>query len=347
MALGDGAGLHSRSIRDLLRTAETIAIAIAAAIALGIWAASGWLASDWLTAKNLAVPVIAHAFALMGIVMALGVIEGLYDSCLMGLQRQVWQNVLTGITATVRGVGAVAILIWVSPSIEAFFIWQGATSTLSVAWLAAVVYRRLPNSPVAAQFSWPALMHVSRFATGIIVITFLTLLLTQLDKVLLSRLLTLEAFGYYALAGVIANALYMLVGPICTAFYPRFTELTERGDSIGLRATYHQAAQLTTVLMGSAAVVLIFFSSSVLLLWSGDCGPGTAPSLGCTEIRRARCGLCMGAPDCRPYSVRRRVNASSAAPRRQMALVFSGCRDAIGRSECCGVAMLLAGSGQR
>jgi len=113
-------------------------------------------------------------------------------------------------------------------------------------------------------------MHVSRFATGIIVITFLTLLLTQLDKVLLSRLLTLEAFGYYALAGVIANALYMLVGPICTAFYPRFTELTERGDSIGLRATYHQAAQLTTVLMGSAAVVLIFFSSSVLLLWSGD-----------------------------------------------------------------------------
>jgi hypothetical protein len=34
----------------------------------------------------------------------------------------------------------------------------------------------------------------------------LSLLLTQIDKILLSRLLTLEAFGYYALAGVVAFA---------------------------------------------------------------------------------------------------------------------------------------------
>ena len=38
-------------------------------------------------------------------------------------------------------------------------------------------------------------------------ITFLSLLLMQVDKILLSRLLTLESFGYYALAGVVANAL--------------------------------------------------------------------------------------------------------------------------------------------
>ena len=207
------AGAHNaQSIRDLLRSIEMIGIAMAGAVALGIWAASGWLASDWLTAKNLPVEVVAQAFAVMGVVTALQFIESIYGSSIVGLQRQVLQNVVTSIMATVRGLGAVGVLVWVSPTIKAFFIWQGLISLMTVTLFAGVVYCILPPAPRPARFSWSALIGIWRFAAGMMAITLLALLLTQVDKILLSRLLTLEAFAYYALAGVMANALYMLDG---------------------------------------------------------------------------------------------------------------------------------------
>ena len=100
-------------------------------------------------------------------------------------------------------------------------------------------------------------------------ITLLALLLTQVDKLLLSRL-SLEYFGYYALAGLVSGALYSLAYPIQGAFFPRFTELLAAGDDIALRRTYHQGAQLVTVLMGSAAVVLMAYADRVLQIWTAD-----------------------------------------------------------------------------
>jgi O-antigen/teichoic acid export membrane protein len=95
-------------------------------------------------------------------------------------------------------------------------------------------------------------------------------LLTQVDKILLSRLLSLEAFAYYALAAAVTGALYTLTVPVSTAFHPRFTELATQGDDDALRTAYHQSAQLVTVLMGAAAIVLIMLGDRVLLLWTSD-----------------------------------------------------------------------------
>ena len=100
-------------------------------------------------------------------------------------------------------------------------------------------------------------------------ITLLTLLLAQVDKVLHSRLLPLESFGYYTLAATIAGVLYMIV-PITQAIYPRMVELSLADDQSGLIAVYHQGAQLVTVLTGPAAVLLLFFAGGVVFMWSGD-----------------------------------------------------------------------------
>ena len=270
MARFTGGAHDAQGIRDLLRSIEVIGVAISVAVALGIWAASGWLASDWLNAKNLPVDVVAKAFAVMGVVTALQFIESIYASCIAGLQRQVLQNAMTSIMAMARGLGAVGILVWVSPTIEAFFIWQGIISLLNVALFASVVYSTLPRVTKPSRFSKSALTGIWRFAAGMVGINILVLLLTQTDKILLSRLLPLENFAHYSLAGVVAGSLYMLVGPIGAAYYPRFTELVTRNDELALRAVYHQGAQLVTVLMGSAAVVLMLFGGRVLRLWTAD-----------------------------------------------------------------------------
>ena len=148
--------------------------------------------------------------------------------------------------------------------------WQATLSAITLGVLAASVYRILPPAPVPARFSVAAVVGVWKFAGGMLGITVLVLLLTQVDKILLSRLLLLEDFGYYTLAATVASALSMLIGPITQAIYPRMVELTTRNDQAGLAAVYHQGAQLVTVLTAPAVLLLSFFAGGVVFLWSGN-----------------------------------------------------------------------------
>ena len=265
------AGTHSPiSIRDLLRSMEVIYVLLAVLVAAGVMTLAPWLATRWLTLEKLPSEVVAQALAITGAVVALRLPAGLYRSALNGLHEQVWLNASNVFFATLRGVGVVTVLAWISPTIQAFFIFQGCAAGLETAVLWLVLHRLLPGIDGRAHFSWDALGQVWRFAGGIVMITVLSLLLTQVDKLLLAGLLPLTAFGHYTLAGLAANAILMVVAPITTAFYPRLTELVTRRDEGALRISYHQAAQLVTVLTGAAGIVLIVFPDKLLLLWSGD-----------------------------------------------------------------------------
>ncbi len=265
------AGAHdAQSIRDLLRSLEIICIATALLIGIVIWLSASWLSTHWLQAEKLPVDKVAQAIAIIGLVVALRFVESLYRGAIIGLQKQVWLSAAASGLATLRWGGAVCVLAWVTSTIEAFFIWQGIVSLLSIFVFALSVHKYLPSSSQAARFSWDQLKNIWRFASGIMATTLLALLLMQVDKIILSRMLSLEMFGYYILAGTVASVLYQLTGPITQAYYPRFTELVTKNDTAGLIAIYHQAAQIISVLTVPAALILVFFGERLLTLWTGN-----------------------------------------------------------------------------
>ncbi|MGB8294499.1 MAG: oligosaccharide flippase family protein [Polyangia bacterium] len=264
-------GQHSaQSIRDLLRSVEVIGLCIAAVMAGSLWALSGWIASDWLRSEKLPVRTVANAFAIMGMVAALRFIEGLYRSAIVGLQRQVLLNAVASVMATIRGLGAVAVLIWISPTIQAFFLWQGIVSVSTVIVLASATYAALPSSYRPGRFSREALRAVGSFAGGMLGVTVLALLLTQVDKILLSRLLTLSEYGRYTLAATAAGAASLLISPITQAFFPRLTHLHSSGSDRDLSNAFHQGSQLVTVVFGTACLTIFFYTDPLLMLWLHD-----------------------------------------------------------------------------
>lgn len=264
-------GVHTaQSMRDLLRSLEVICFATTLLIGVAIWLSAAWLSDHWLQSKTLPVDEVAQAITIIGFVVALRFLESLYRGAILGLQKQVWLSAVGSGFATLRWGGAVCVLVWVAPSIEAFFVWQGLVSVLTILVFAFAVHRHFPPSTQAARFSWIQLKGIWRFAGGMMATTLLALLLTQVDKIILSGMLSLELFGYYTLAGTIAGMLYQLTGPITQAFYPRFTELAAREDTAGLIRVYHQGAQIVSVLVVPAALMLVFFGENILLLWTGN-----------------------------------------------------------------------------
>lgn len=264
-------GAHTaRSIRELLFSIEVICYSVAILIGVAIWGTSDWVAENWLRADKIPVEDVALALTVMGAVLSLRLVEGLYRGAILGLQQQVWFNSINALLATIRALGAIAVLAWISPTIAYFFLWQGLVSLFSLGIMALHLHRKLPQSTDTIRFSKAAIKGIWKFARSMFITTFLTLLLTQVDKVLLSSLLTLEAFGYYTLATTVASGLSQLVGPIAQACYPKFTQLISNHDQPALVRTYHQAAKLMTVMLVPGALVLIFFSEELLLIWTGN-----------------------------------------------------------------------------
>jgi O-antigen/teichoic acid export membrane protein len=97
----------------------------------------------------------------------------------------------------------------------------------------------------------------------------LAVLLGNLDKALLTRLLPLDIFGYYALAFVVAQVPLGFVMPIAQAFYPKFTQLWASGDAT-LATDYHLGSQLVAVLLCSATAFLVILGRPVLMIWLHD-----------------------------------------------------------------------------
>lgn len=266
------AGIHSpEAIRDILRTLEAVAGLLAILIAGTVALAAPWIATGWVQLDALSAGTAAQAIAMMGVVIGLRFLESLFRGSILGLQRQVLYNVIHAVMATLQGAGAVAVLAFWSPSLGAFFVWQGLVSALSLAILVAATYVILPPPARKARASLTALRGIWQFAGGMLGITLLSLLLTQVDKLLLSTLLPLADYGVYALAATMAAVpVSLTAAPIMQAWFPRLSQLHASGDEAALAQTFHQGAQLMSMTLGAAAIFLIFFSEPLLRIWTGD-----------------------------------------------------------------------------
>ena len=259
---------NARDMRNLLRTLEIIYWLIALVCGIGLMLLAPVIASRWVNVEQLPMETVSQAIFLMGLLFALQWPFNLYVGGLAGLQLQVLQNGITAGFGIVRNLGVLPILIWVSPTLKAFFLWQAGVSAVQSIVAGLLLWRYLPTAEGKTHFSMNTLRGVWRFAGGMTGITLTSLVLTQADKIILSKVLTLEQFGYYTLAGVAVSALSIPVSPIFNAVFPSLSQAFAAKDFLRMANLYHSASQLLAVLTLPAALMCIAFSRELLLLWT-------------------------------------------------------------------------------
>ena len=286
-----------QEMRDLLRTLEFIYWGTGFTIGATVLLLAPLLSVYWIKPEVLSVSDIDHGLTMIGFVIACQWPLALYSGGMMGLQKQVTLNLVASIFATVRSLGAVLVLWQVAPTLQAFFAWFIALSLGETLVTRYLLWRQLPASVGHAKFSGKILASLWRFAAGITGISILSIILTQLDKVILSAVLSLTAFGYYTLAWRVAAAILSLSGPISTAFFPRFAQLAVDRDEGELAHLYHKGSQLASVLVLPVALVLVFYGEDFLYLWTHDhvIASNSSQMLGLLALGTAVNGL-MGLP---------------------------------------------------
>lgn len=256
---------------DLVRTFEWLVWPIALMIVGTVWLASGPLADHWLHPEQLSHTATAHAIAIMGLAVALQWPSSFYANGLSGLERQPVLNLINAGFATLRGAGVLVVLYWVSPTISAFMWWYAAMGACQSLVSAATLWRLLPANPQGrATFRVAELRAAGRFAGGLVAIMALSVMVTQLDRVVISAMLPLAELGYFSLAMSVAAGMGRMIQPMFNALYPRYSRLVSLGEQDSLTHLYHLSNQCLAVVVAAVAAVLIIFGRDVLYLWTGD-----------------------------------------------------------------------------
>lgn len=253
----------------LLHTLSVVYWCLAFAIALASVAAAPLVAKHWLRANGFSTATLQHIVMLLGLVIACRWPVGLYQGALIGAQRISLSSGANIVMGTLSSVGSLVILAFVSPTIEAFFIWQAvvglayAALVRHLAWTVVGARRRL-------RFNMTELRRIWRFSAGMAAITMLGLVFSQLDKVILSRALPLAEFGRYVLASTVVSALYIAVGPMFNALFPRLSGLIAAGETAQVEAVYRLCTRTLAAVLFPLAMTLILFSRDIVQLWTGD-----------------------------------------------------------------------------
>jgi O-antigen/teichoic acid export membrane protein len=243
---------------------------LALALALVIATTAPLVALHWLNANKLPTATVQQVVMLLGLVIAARWPSTLYLNVLLGAQRVELSSMITAASVTLASVGAVLVLWLISPTLQAFFFWQLAAamaSTMAMRWAA---WRTLGGQPRARTWDWVQLKAVWRFSAGMSAIALMGIVFTQLDKLVLSRILPLAEFGQYMLATTLCSGLYVLVTPFYNAVFPRFTALAARGDVAGLAVQYRVSTRLLTAILFPVAAFLAFFSFELLSVWTSN-----------------------------------------------------------------------------
>jgi len=271
VAQARGQNIGFLELKRLLRSLELIVFILALIVVFSISAGSKWIANHWLNISVLNVSEVETCIVLMGAMIGLRFFSLLYRSGIRGMENQVWLNIASMILITLKFVGALLLLEFVTQDFVSFFIYQFFIGIIELMIMAVMFYHFIPaTKKVGIGFYWDALKPSLPFAGGVAYTAGIWVLLTQLDKLILSNILSLSEFGYFALVATVSTGIIQISGPISQAILPRMTYLLSQGKDKDMLMLYRKSTQLMAVIMLPLTGIIALFSTELLFAWTGD-----------------------------------------------------------------------------
>ncbi|MFP3597592.1 lipopolysaccharide biosynthesis protein [Chryseobacterium sp. SIMBA_029] len=255
----------------IYKTLESVYIIVVLLSIVGIVLFSDIIADNWIKVKSYTPSQVSGFLKIISIDVGFQLLLRFYMGGLFGLQKQVMANVYQMLWGMLRNGLVIGVIIYY-PDLNTFFIWQSAATLiftfLMKASLDKIVYKKKINFLFSIDKN--VLKNVSHFAGGMLLIAIVAAFNTQMDKIVISKLLSLESLGYYTLAVSLSQGMLAIAGPIATAVLPNFTayyslkKITEAND------LYNKYALYVSILIFTFLSNIIFFTKPLLWAWTGN-----------------------------------------------------------------------------
>lgn len=237
--------------------------------------ASPWLASHWLQPKSLRPEDVSFSVAVMLLTVAIRWRTQPHRSVIIGMEHQVWMNGFGVFMASLRTIGAVGLLEICGDNIRIFFLYQLALAVLEAAGMYWKVKSLVPSRPLQLlnKAERKAILQpLWKMSLALMATTSAWTILTQLDRLVLSKTLPLSEFGVFTMATLCASGVTILGSPVTSALAPRLTSTIARSDEALAVTLYRSTTRFSACVVLTAAFVIAFFAKPLLWTWSNNAG---------------------------------------------------------------------------
>lgn len=269
-------------LRRVVRSLETVFIITACIASLFVFLSREWLATEWLSFEELDNQLVATCIGLVAFVIGARWVAALYRSGINAYEQQVWLNVLDILLTTLRFPGSLLLIAWTNGDLLLFFGYQFLLAVIEQLAIGLKFYSLLPRVKQSVGFfSVEDVRRIAPFAIGIAYTGAIWVLVSQLDKLLLSKVLSLADYGYFTLVASVSAGIMLLSGPVSKAVLPRMTALLAQGHESEMLQLYRKSTRLVVCMVAPVSFVLAFFPKELVYVWTGDAvaASWTAPIL--------------------------------------------------------------------
>lgn len=259
-----------QAFQKMLNSLEFIFTAIFLVVAIGIYSFSDLISNEWLTSNELSPESVSTCIGLMGFIAGTRLFTALFHSGINGAEKQIWLSQMNVLFISLKYIGALFILHFISTDIVTYFVYQVIVHVIEFGVLKRKFYRIIGSGKFHPRFSWAALKPVFNFTKNVFLTTVFGVLLTQTDKLIMSGVLSLDKYAYFMLAALISTSLATLTGPFSRAIVPRMTALIAQHKNEQMLHIFRQSTQYSVAVIGSAVTVMVVFPHELLYVWTGD-----------------------------------------------------------------------------
>jgi O-antigen/teichoic acid export membrane protein len=246
-----------------VRTLETLFWALVAVFLVVGFGLRGLLADSWLNVAVLPRATVDSALILMIAATAIRFPVAFYANVLFAYDRHFFPNAVTAASAVLRVVVSLVALVGFNVGIAGFFVIHLIVSIAEVGLLAGGVWRQQGHRLISPKFSM--LHDIRAMAGGLTLVSLTAVALSQIDKIILSKLLSLGDFGLYSAGYTMAAGLVALSYPVGNAVFPQLSRSLDAKDGAAARII-QAASELTILILVPLGCVLIMQAEPLLRL---------------------------------------------------------------------------------
>jgi|APTNR8051073442_1049403.scaffolds.fasta_scaffold03495_7 O-antigen/teichoic acid export membrane protein len=262
---------NAYQLRSVVRSLESVFLCIAVTSGMSLFLARQWISTDWLTVISLDPQLVAQCVGLMAVMVGLRWLASLYKSGINAFEQQVWMNLAEAIIVSLRFPGALVLLSIYPGQLLLFFIYQLTVAIVELFIVSLKFYGLLPRVLQRVPlFNPEELRRIAPFALGIAYTGGIWIFVTQLDKIILSRVLTLAEYGYFSLVATITGGILVMSSPVGKALLPRMTTLLAQNKESAMLDLYRRATRFVVCIIAPVTLVIAFFPEHVLYIWTAD-----------------------------------------------------------------------------
>jgi O-antigen/teichoic acid export membrane protein len=231
---------------------------------------SDWLATNWFVNTTLPKTIVKTSIILMTINAVLQIQSSLYNGSLLALDHQIKANFLQFVFTLFRN-GFVIFIIFLTSSPVYFLIWQMIITIVYLFIQRIILTKTFTKHKFKEGFvDFNLLKNIWTVSSLFLLISILSTINLQIDKIIISRIMDFKNLGYYNTVYSLGQITVSLCGPIATALTPLVIKAYSSNKIADISTLFHKYSKISTVLCFSLGTTLLLDSQNIIRIWTNN-----------------------------------------------------------------------------